>query len=278
LQKLPPLPAADDFVLGHAQAPQAQAVKQIDNFPVPERLGTPVIARTMLNSDELRALKNRCRLEGATINSAFTAALLLSEQTELKSGGPVSALEPVGIRHLSPRLAETFGLYISSGIVSRREEPDGNFWGLARSIKKQLMPALDVQLLATWYAAFRSVVLSRPSPLEAYTCYRQGVTYRFVFSNTGRLPFEPQIGPLRVDAIWPIPNVEIEPFVSSVTVGGRMFITAVGVRSMQKLLDRAVGHIRASTREPVETRGPKRSPTGHRLLIPRGSRRLRFPK
>jgi hypothetical protein len=207
----------------------------------------------MFTSDELQALRNRCRLEGATINSAFTAALLLSGQTELESEGPVSGLEPVSIRHLSPGLAETFGLYISSGIVSRREEPDGNFWDLARSIKKQLMPTLDLQLLATWYAAFRSVVSSRPSPLEAYALYRQGVSYQFVFSNTGRLPFEPQIGPLRVDAIWPIPNVEIEPFVSSVTVGGRMFITAVGVRSMQKLLDCAVARIRVSTREPVET-------------------------
>ena len=119
-------------------------------------------------------------------------------------------------------------------------------WDLARSIKKQLEPALNPQVLSERYSAWRSLVSTNPSPSELYTHYRSGVGYQLVVSNKGRLPFEREVGQLRIDAIWSVPNVEIEPFISLLTVGSRMFITAVAERSMRELLDCTLMRIRQS--------------------------------
>ena len=152
-------------------------------------------------------------------------------------------------------MGENFGLYISAGMASLPEEVGLDLWSVARSIKKQLEPALDPSVLSARYSALRSFLSSNPNPSEAYSHYRRGVRYHLVVSNKGRLPFQRQVGRLRIDAIWSVPNVEIEPFISLLTVGDRTFITAVAERSMRKLMDCTLMRIREALGLPTHRPG-----------------------
>jgi hypothetical protein len=248
LEQLPPSPPADSFILNNTPRLEPQASKRVESLPKP---GAPIITTAELEADTLQALIKRARTEGTTVHAAFTAALLLSAQSEFDSEVPISALQPVSLRSLNSQMGESFGLYISAGIVSLQADGKPDLWRFARSIKKQLEPALDPNFLSARYSALRSFLLSNPNPSEVYSHYRRGVTYHLVVSNKGRLRFDSQIGHLRIDAIWSVPNVEVEPFVSLLTVGGRMFITIVAERPMQKLLDCTLTRIREALRPPM---------------------------
>jgi hypothetical protein len=203
-----------------------------------------------LDARTLQLLLDRSRVERTTVHGAFTAALLLSAQSEFDTEEPISALQPVSLRSLNSQIGETFGLYISAGVVSLGKNVGLDFWDSARSMKKQLEPALDPQVLSDRYSALRSFVSSNPTPSETYSHYRRLVRHHLVVSNKGRLPFESQFGALQIEAIWSVPNVEEEPFISLLTVGGRMFITALAERSMRTLLDGTLMRIRQSVAWP----------------------------
>jgi len=248
LHKLPPTPSADSFVLSDVPRFAPEVTKRSESFPKP---AGPIITTAELDADALQLLIHRSRVEGTTVHGAFTAALLLAAQSEFENGKPVSALQPVSLRPLNSQMGESLGLYISAAIVSLEKNTGPDLWDFARSVKKQLQPALDAQAMGARYSALRAFVSSNPTPLEAYNHYRRGVGHDLVVSNKGRLPFERQIGRLRIDAIWSVPNVEMEPFVSLLTVGERMFITAVAERSMRKLLDCTITRIRQSIGKPL---------------------------
>ena len=246
LEKLPSPPPADTFVLSSAPSTVPQLSAGDESLPVPDRPGAPVITTADLDAETLQQLIRRSRLEGTTVHGAFTAALLLSARSEFKAEDPISALQPVSLRSINSQMAESLALYLTAGIVSLEKIVETDVWDFARSIKKQLEPALDPQVLSAGYSALRALVSANPTPSEAYSHYRRGVRYHLVVSNKGRLPFETQVGRLRIDAIWSVPNVESEPFISLLTVGDRMFITAVAQRSMRNLLDATLARIRHS--------------------------------
>jgi hypothetical protein len=245
LERLPPPSPADSFILSDFPGSGPEVTKCVEIFPEP---GAPTITTAELDADTLQALVRRSRSEGTTVHGTFTAALLLSAQSEFQTEEPISALQPVSIRSLNSQMGENFALYISAAVATLGKNAGTDLWGFARSIKKQLEPALDPQVLSARYSALRSFASLNPSPSEAYCQYRRGVKYHLVVSNKGRLPFDHKVGKFRIDAIWSVPNVEIEPFVSLLTVGGRMLVTAVARRSMRKLLDGALMRIHQCVR------------------------------
>ena len=253
LEQLPLPPPADRFVLNDAPCSGPEVTKCVEALPKP---GTPIITTAELEADTLQVLIKRSRAEGTTVHATFTAALLFSAQSEFESEEPISALQPLSLRSLNSQMGENFALYISAGIASLQEGVGLDLWGVARSIKKQLEPALDPNNLSARYSALRSFLSSNPNPSQVYSHYRRGVTHQLVVSNKGRLPFESQIGRLRIDAIWSVPNVEIEPFVSLLTIEDRMFITTVAERPMRKLLDCTLMRIREALGPPPHRRAP----------------------
>jgi hypothetical protein len=71
---------------------------------------------------------------------------------------------PVNIRRLDSLGVDDFGLYISSGMASLDKKSPGDFWPLARAARRQVLQALDPQVLRAKTAAMAGAVAGGPSP------------------------------------------------------------------------------------------------------------------
>ena len=190
-------------------------------------------------------LVDRCRREGTTVHGALTAAftLTLAEHGCLPSDGIVRCLSPVSVRPLCPPVGTDFGLYLSSAKTCHRPTTATDLWEIARTARGQIAAGLDRGRLSARVAGQQALLATRPTPDEAFAAYRSTVDHQAVISDVGRVPGPSRQGPLRLDALWVVPNVEEEPVVGVATVDGRMCISLLGGHAVPGLVEHAVGRL-----------------------------------
>jgi hypothetical protein len=92
-------------------------------------------------------------------------------------------------------------------------------------------------------AGQQALLAGSPTPEAAHAAYRRAVDYQGVISNIGRFWINNCNRPVRVEALWVVPNVEDEPVVSIATVDRRMCVTLLGGDTVPGLLQNALGRL-----------------------------------
>jgi hypothetical protein len=224
-----------------------QCVSSADSNGVPRRLPRSEVAFEAWQSgpgwsDEL---VDRCRRERTTVQGALTAAftLALSESGRVAVDGAVRCLSPISVRPLCPSVATDFGLYLSSAKTCDRPATATDVWELARATRDQVAAGLERRRLSARVAGQQALLTQGPSPEAAFAAYRSGVDHQIVISNIGRFWSNHADGPVRLEALWVVPNVEEEPVVGVATVEGRMCLTLLGGGAVPGLLENALGRL-----------------------------------
>jgi Phthiocerol/phthiodiolone dimycocerosyl transferase C-terminus len=193
-------------------------------------------------SDEL---VDRCRRERTTVQGALTAAftLALSESGGFAADGAVRCLSPISVRALCPPAGTDFGLYLTSAKTCHRPATATDLWELARATRDQVAAGLERERLMARVAGQQALLAKKPTPEAAYAAYRSTVEHQAVISNIGRYWANNGNGPVRLEALWLVPNVEEEPVVGVATVDRRMCVTLLGGDTVPGLLDNALSRL-----------------------------------
>jgi hypothetical protein len=224
LKELPPRPALEDLVCSGATAPMNQLRRPnmgsngVARFDRPQRASPQIF---QIEPDELDRVLLRCRQEGTTFNGALLSALLLS----LPGRETLQCLAPINARKLFPNMIEDFGLYISSGMATLDRNTTRDFWSLARSARRQVMQAFNLNALQTKAVAMASIVATRPNPQTTYERVWRNLGYNAVLTNHGKFPNMSELTHFRVTAAYPILSPELEPVVAIATADQRAYIT-----------------------------------------------------
>jgi hypothetical protein len=241
LQALPPRPSLEGCNIG--QAPDGRApVPPISFRPsqTPERLQRPVLRTIEIGSRELEHILACCRAENTTLQGALLAAVLLS----LPVRENLQCLSPVNIRRLSPVGVDDFGLYISSGMASLERKAPRDFWPLARAARRQVLQALDPQVLNAKTAAMAGAVAGGPSPQSVYEQVWRNFGYDAVLTNLGRFPNMPRVNRFRVTAVYPLLSDDSKPAFAVATAPTGMCITMSGGLETARLLPSVIDLLR----------------------------------
>lgn len=220
LHELPPRASLEELAGARTSALEEPPTSSGESVRL-DKPGPPKVVSFEFETCEVELLMSRCREEGTTVQGALMAAILLS----LQDGSVVRCLAPVNMRHLCPPIAEDFGLYISAATAGLDRDSTSDFWTVARLAREQVTRALDAQSLGKRASAMAHLLARNRDPKSLYETFRRGVNYGAVLSNLGRFSFLPTLRQLRVTAIYPVLNVELEPVVAVATAAGRMAIT-----------------------------------------------------
>jgi hypothetical protein len=176
------------------------------------------IASAQIEPALLKALLDRSRKEGTTLEGALLAAILLD--------GPIDGcLAPVSVRNLCPGISDDFGVYISSGTALPDPNSTQDFWTVARNARNRVARALNLEVLQARNAGMGTMVAANNDPRSASAALHRLVNYSAVLSNLGQFPLLTNVMNFRITAVYPVLNVELEPIVAVATVHGRMTIT-----------------------------------------------------
>jgi hypothetical protein len=190
-------------------------------------------------------LVDRCRRQRTTVQGALTAAftLALAESGRVAVDGAVRCLSPISVRRLCPPVGTDFGLYLTSARTCHRPTTATDLWELARVARDQIAAGLTHGRLSARVAGQQALLARRPTPEAAHAAYRRAVDYQAVISNIGRFWINNCNRPVRVEALWVVPNFEDEPVVSIATVDRRMCATVLGEDTVPGLLQNALGRL-----------------------------------
>jgi len=212
-----------------------------------------------LEPSQTRALTERCREHGVTVNSALTAAMAAAHQELDGGGGPSRMALPFDLRRRSdPPRGEVFCLFVGSIEAAFRYRPSRSFWVNAQELHREIvdkierralfesavmMELLDPTLVDSMVSfALLARDVSPDSPrygkMSAFAGDRGnvaiGMADRFLKSlpgivntNLGRLDFPERYGELVLETMYfaPAGSVNIPLIVGALGVSGRMTAT-----------------------------------------------------
>ena len=243
LEPLPPRPSLEESVFGIEQAQDGRApVLPVSTRPAQtlERQQRPVLQTMEIGSRELAHILACCRAANTTLQGALLAAVLLS----LPPRRNLQCLSPVNIRRLNSLGVDDFGLYISSGMASLDQKSPGDFWPLARAARRQVLQALDPQVLRAKTAAMAGAVAGGPSPQSAYEQVWRNFGYDAVLTNLGLFPDLPKVNRFRVTAVYPVLSDASKPAIALATAPTGMCLTMATAPPMNGLLPSIIDLLR----------------------------------
>jgi Condensation domain len=189
----------------------------------------PYVEGIKLTPEQTTALQCRAREEGVTIHAAISAALTIAGRAIDKNwrNNPLRIMSPAEIRDilgLRDQCVVSFG----GGEISIAPGGSMMFWELARFAKDGLSAVKSRENISRMIDLQSKAVSSNLSVEQAFQLKRNAFNAQVMFSNLGRLPFDSNFGPLKLETLWApcaLRGIEGEQTLGAVTVNGSLHLT-----------------------------------------------------
>jgi hypothetical protein len=195
------LPKGEEIVQAEASqagAPQAEPALYREGNGL-----TPRVTARKLDENLTAALKERARREGTTVQGALCAALVLAGRKTSSTwrNQSIRVISPINVR--TPLGAgEACGLYLVGGMVPFQPGDSRAFWELARFAKKELSPSQTFQSLSTSLHGLEAIMTKDMDVETAAQIAAVAFARDLMVSNLGQMPYESEIGKLKLEAVW----------------------------------------------------------------------------
>ncbi|WP_433965897.1 phthiocerol/phthiodiolone dimycocerosyl transferase family protein [Tunturiibacter gelidiferens] len=189
----------------------------------------PHVEGIKLAPEQTTALQRRAREEGVTIHAAISVALAIAGRAVDESwrNNPVRIMSPAEIRDmlgLKDQCMVSFG----GGEISIAPSASMTFWELARFAKDGLSAVKSRENISRMIDLQSRAVSSNLTVEQAFQLKRNAFNAQVMFSNLGRLPFDSNFGPLKLETLWApcaLRGVEGEQTLGAVSVNGSLHLT-----------------------------------------------------
>ncbi|MGL5880166.1 MAG: phthiocerol/phthiodiolone dimycocerosyl transferase family protein, partial [Xenococcaceae cyanobacterium] len=197
----------------------------------------PRIMCWSLPSSKTTLLIDRARQEKTTVHGAICAAFLLAIASTLKLS-TLKCQSPINIRkYLTPAIEEDFGFYFSVGITEHFLDDIAQgvrshrqyFWGIARSLKKQLKEKMHPDRIFASIPDRQALMSTKPTPSQIQQLFHSDeYYYDLVVTNLGRLNFPKHYGTIELKAVYgpaAMNHIFNDLIVGVTSVGNEIFFT-----------------------------------------------------
>jgi len=189
----------------------------------------PHVEGIKLAPERTSALQRRAREEGVTIHAAISAALTIAGKgvDESWRNKPVRIMSPAEIRDmlgLKDQCMVSFG----GGEISIAPSGSMTFWDLARFAKDGLSTVKGRENISRMIDLQSTAVSSNLTVEQAFQLKRNAFNAQVMFSNLGRLSFDSNFGPLKLDTLWApcaLRGIDGEQTLGAVSVNGSLHLT-----------------------------------------------------
>ena len=228
---------------------------RLDSASPPEARANRLVHRA-LTLDETTALAARCRREGASVQSALAAALLHGAAIDLalNTPTPIGCFAGVSLRpHLTPRVDEEMGLYMSQAATYHRVATDDAPWPRAREITQALERTLAAGEHFITLPMMGSFIPRGDHPGPTFIRRFDGASSAAVgVTNLGRVPLRPRYGHLTVEGFEIAVGASVvgRLLAAVTTFGGALSFNVVFVEPLigrdraTRIADAALAHLR----------------------------------
>jgi hypothetical protein len=194
-----------------------------------QRPPVPRVEGIKLAPEQTTALQRRAREEGVTIHAAISAALTISGSAIDKNwrNNPLRIMSPAEIRDilgLNDQCMVSFG----GGEISIPPDSSMTFWELARFAKHGLSAVKSRENISRMIDLQFTAVSSNLTVEQAFQLKRNAFDAQVMFTNLGRLPFDSNFGPLKLETLWApcaLRGIEGEQTLGAVSVNGSLHLT-----------------------------------------------------
>jgi Condensation domain len=189
----------------------------------------PYVEGIKLTPEQTTALQHRARQEGVTIHAAISAALTIAGRAIDKNwrNTPLRIMSPAEIRDILG-LRDQCMVSFGGGEISIAPGGSMMFWELARFAKDGLSAVKSRENISRMIDLQSKAVSSNLSVEHAFQLKRNAFNAQVMFSNLGRLPFDSNFGPLKLETLWApcaLRGIEGEQTLGAVTVNGSLHLT-----------------------------------------------------
>jgi hypothetical protein len=182
-----------------------------------------------LTPEQTTALQRRARQEGVTIHAAISSALTIAGRAidESWRNDPLRIMSPAEIRDilgLEDQCMVSFG----GGEISIAPGGSMTFWELARFAKDGLSAVKSRENISGMIDLQSTAVSSNLSIEQAFQLKRTAFNAQVMLTNLGRLPFDSNFGPLKLETLWApcaLRGIEGEQTLGAVSVNGSLHLT-----------------------------------------------------
>jgi hypothetical protein len=189
----------------------------------------PRVEGIKLTPEQTTALQRRARQEGVTIHAAISSALTIAGRAidESWRNNPLRIMSPAEIRDilgLEDQCMVSFG----GGEISIAPGGSMTFWELARFAKDGLSAVKSRENLSRMIDLQSTAVSSNLSIEQAFQLKRTAFNAQVMLTNLGRLPFDSNFGPLKLETLWApcaLRGIEGEQTLGAVSVNGSLHLT-----------------------------------------------------
>ena len=242
------LPKGEEIVqagASQAGAPQAEPALYRESNGL-----APRVTARKLDENLTATLKKRARREGATVQGALCAALVLAGRMTSSTWHKqsVRVMSPVNVRaHLGA--GEACGLYLVGAMVPFQPGDSRAFWELARFAKKELSPSQTFQSLSTSLHGLEAI-MTKDMDVETAAQIAAGAFARdLMVLNLGQMPYESEFGKLKLEAVWgptALQGLDSEQNVGIATANGAIRLLHASYSLIPHLLENAELILRAA--------------------------------
>ncbi len=189
----------------------------------------PHVQGIKLTPEETTALHHRAREEGVTIHAAISAALINAGRAidESWRNNPLRIMSPADIRDILG-LKDQCMVSFAGGEISMAPGVSMTFWDLARFTKRGLSAVKSTENISRMIDLQSTAVSSNLTVEQASQLKRNAFNAQVMFTNLGRLPFDSNFGPLKLEALWApcaLRGIEGEQTLGAVSVNGSLHLT-----------------------------------------------------
>jgi hypothetical protein len=189
----------------------------------------PRVEGIKLTPEQTTALQRRARQEGVTIHAAISSALTIAGRAidESWRNDPLRIMSPAEIRDilgLEDQCMVSFG----GGEISIAPGGSMTFWELARFAKDGLSAVKSRENISGMIDLQSTAVSSNLSIEQAFQLKRTAFNAQVMLTNLGRLPFDSNFGPLKLETLWApcaLRGIEGEQTLGAVSVNGSLHLT-----------------------------------------------------
>jgi hypothetical protein len=200
----------------------------------------PYVEGIKLTPQQTTALQHRAREEGVTIHAAISAALTIAGRAidESWRNNPLRIMSPAEIRNILG-LKDQCMVSVGGGEISIAPGGSMTFWELARFAKDGLSAAKGTDNISRKINLQSTAVSSNLTVEQALQLKRDALNAQVMFTNLGRLPFDSNFGPLKLETLWApsaLRGIEGEQTLGAVTVNGSLHLTHTSPAPIPDLL------------------------------------------
>jgi hypothetical protein len=201
------------------------------------------VKRVLLSREETAALVRCARVQGATVQGALVAALVLAGRAhhEAWRSAPIRYRTAIDLRSMFS-IQDAPGLLISVHAGCIVADPDRSVWELARSVSDEVRGAQTRDAALASIVQLRHLVDVEHDPAAFLAAVQHGAAHELMVTNYGKHAVtRTTFGPLKLNALssGSASGGPDTQKVSAITVDGQMMLTLVSPAPFPSLLDDA---------------------------------------